>query len=51
MRVVGDSPPFVPAGDSAWECGTNIGIRAKAKKDYETRTVSTYSVGKLDPSA
>jgi hypothetical protein len=41
VKVSGGAPPYVPAGDSAWECGTNAGKRSKATKDYEKRTEKT----------
>ena len=33
-----DASPFVPAGFSAWELGTNQDPRAKANDDYKKRT-------------
>jgi hypothetical protein len=41
VKVSGGAPPYVPAGDSAWECGTNAGQRSKATEDYEKRTEKT----------
>lgn len=41
VNVSGGAPPYVPAGDSAWECGTDRGVRAKAIKDYAKRTAET----------
>lgn len=39
--VSGGTPPYVPGGDSAWECGTDRRVRAKAIKDYDKRTAQT----------
>lgn len=41
INVSGGAPPYVPAGDSAWECGTDRGVRAKAIDDYDKRTAET----------
>ena len=41
VNVSVGAPPYVPAGDSAWECGTERGVRAKAIKDYNKRTKET----------
>lgn len=41
VRVSGGAPPYVPAGDSVWEFGTNAGPRGKATEDYAKRTTQT----------
>jgi hypothetical protein len=41
VSVKGGAPPYVPAGDSIWELGTNEKKRAKAVDDYEKRTKGT----------
>ena len=41
VSVSGGAPPYVPAGDSVWEIGTNQAQRKKAIEDYEKRTNST----------
>src|SRR5687768_10101001 len=30
--------PFIPEGESFWECGTGSGAQAKANDDYNNRT-------------
>ena len=34
VSVSGGAPPYVPAGDSVWELGTNEAKRKKAVEDY-----------------
>lgn len=41
ILVRGGADPFVPAGRSVWELGTNEKKRAKAVDDYEKRTKQT----------
>ncbi len=41
VTVSGGAPPYVPAGDSVWELGTNEKRRAKATSDYDKRTAET----------
>lgn len=41
VRVSGGSKPFVPAGSSVWEFGTNYARKKKATEDYEKRTRQT----------
>jgi hypothetical protein len=41
VSVSGGAPPYVPAGDSVWELGTNEAKRKKAVDDYEKRTKAT----------
>lgn len=41
VNVSGGAPPYVPAGDSVWELGTNAKVRAKAVDDYTKRTKQT----------
>lgn len=41
VRVSGGSKPFVPAGSSVWEFGTNYARKKKATDDYEKRTRET----------
>lgn len=38
IEVVGGSPPYVPAGRSAWEMGAGAGPAKKAEDDYTKRT-------------
>lgn len=41
VQVKGGAAPYVPAGDSVWEMGTNAQRLAKANGDYEKRTRQT----------
>lgn len=41
LNVAGGSKPFVPAGTSVWEFGTNYARKKKATEDYEKRTQQT----------
>ncbi|PBC45339.1 hypothetical protein [Rhodococcus sp. ACPA1] len=38
VKVPGGAKPFVPAGDSVWEFGTDYARKRKATEDYEKRT-------------
>lgn len=37
-------PPYVPAGESGWEFGTDKDVRNKANGDYATRTAAPGSI-------
>lgn len=41
LTVSGEAGPYVPAGDSAWEAGTNGDPRTKAAGDYVKRVMRT----------
>ncbi|MFC6161147.1 hypothetical protein [Kribbella jiaozuonensis] len=44
VQVKGGAAPYVPAGDSVWEMGTNAARLAKADDDYAKRTKQTSAV-------
>jgi hypothetical protein len=41
LSVPGGAPPYVPAGDSAWEASAQANSKSKASDDYEKRTKET----------
>jgi hypothetical protein len=46
--VSSGAPPYVPAGESAWEFGTDRKIAKKANGDYKTRSEDSGVVEKKD---